>query len=379
MYSRIIDPKSSSSYFLFGPRGTGKTSWLKSTYPNAVYIDLLKNETFNDLRGRPDRLWALIPKNHKGPVILDEIQKLPILLDEIHSHMNDQRGKLQFILTGSSARKLRKAGVNLLGGRARVQNFYPLLAQELGEDFKLKKALKTGMLPETWVFEDPQEYLESYLRVYIDQEVRLEGLVRNVDDFARFLEAASLSQGAILNVSNVASDSGVPRKTVQTYFEIIEDLLIAYRLPVFQKKAKRELIKHDKFYFFDSGLFQTIRPKGILDSDSEVGGAALETLVLGHLKAINDLRRLNYDIAYWHTKSHQEVDFVLYGERNLIAIEVKSSAQIRDKEIASLKEFHIDYPKAKLLFVYGGPTKKLGDIQCVAAHDFLLNIATWIG
>jgi predicted AAA+ superfamily ATPase len=379
MYARIFNPETTSSYFLFGPRGIGKTSWLKENYPKAIYIDLLKSEVYNSLRVRGDRLWDLIPKSHKGPVIIDEIQKLPSLLDEIHSHMNEFRGKFQFIMTGSSARKLRKAGVNLLAGRARVQNFYPLLAQELGDDFKIRKALTTGMLPETWVFEDPQEYLESYLQVYIDQEVRLEGLVRNVDDFARFLEAASLSQATVLNISNVASDAGVPRKTVQTYFEILEDLLIAYRLPVFQKKAKRELIKHDKFYFFDVGLFQVIRPKGILDSTSEIGGAALETLVLTHIKAINDLKHLNYDIAYWHTKTHQEVDFVLYGERRLIAIEVKSSSQIRDKEIASLKEFHADYPKAQLLFVYGGATKKVGDIQFVAASDFLTNIEKWIG
>jgi predicted AAA+ superfamily ATPase len=378
MYSRIFKPPTQASYFLFGPRGTGKTSWLKRHYSEALYIDLLKSDIFNDLRARPNRFWSLIPKKYKGPVIVDEIQKLPSLLDEIHSYMNEKRGDLQFVLTGSNARKLRRASVNLLAGRARVENFYPFLAQELKADFELKKALKQGMLPEAWTATDAKEYLESYLQVYIDQEVRLEGWVRNVDDFARFLEAASLSQAAILNISNVASDSGVPRKTVQTYFEILEDLLISYRIPVFQRKAKRELIKHDKFYFFDSGLFQTIRPKGVLDSESEINGAALETLVLSHLKATNDLLRLNYQISYWHTKNHIEVDFVLYGEKGFFAIEVKSSSHVSQKDLQSLREFQIDYPKAKLLFVYGGVTKNSGDIQVINAEEFLLDLGKFI-
>lgn len=378
MYARIFKPYPNASYFIFGPRGTGKTSWLKAFYANAIYIDLLKSDIYNDLRVRPERLWDLIPKKYKGPVIIDEIQKLPSLLDEIHSFMNDKKGELQFVLTGSNARKLRRAGVNLLAGRVRVQNFYPLLAQELGPDFNIKKALKNGMLPEAWTSFDPIEYLEGYLQVYVDQEVRLEGLVRNVDDFARFLEAASLSQASVLNISNVSSDSGVPRKTVQTYFEILDDLLIAYRLPIFQRKAKRELIKHDKFYFFDCGLFQTIRPKGVLDSESEINGAAIETLVFSHLKASNDLLALKYDISYWHTKNHFEVDFVLYGERGLFGIEVKAASVIREKDLAGLREFKEDYPKSKLIFLYGGPTKKLGDIYAVNVEEFLLNIKNFI-
>ncbi|MBL7668848.1 MAG: ATP-binding protein [Bdellovibrionaceae bacterium] len=373
-----MKPKNDSSFFLFGPRGTGKTSWLKFHYKDAIYIDLLKSQIYNDLRVRPERLWDLIPRNYRGAVIIDEIQKLPPLLDEIHSFMNEQRQRLQFILTGSSARKLKRAGVNLLAGRVRVQNFYPLIAPEVVADFNLKKALQFGMLPEAWTCSDPKEYLESYLRVYLDQEVRLEGLVRNVDDFARFLEAASLSQASVLNVSNVATDAGVPRKTVQTYFEILEDLLIAYRLPVFQKKSKRELIKHDKFFFFDCGLFQTIRPRGILDSDSEVNGAGLETLVFSHLIASNDLLKLGYELSYWHTKNHIEVDFVLYGQRGLTAIEVKSASSLREADLEGLLEFHKDYPKAKIIFLYGGATQKRGDVHAVNVADFLVRPEDYI-
>jgi predicted AAA+ superfamily ATPase len=378
MYSRILKPPNKLSYFIFGPRGTGKTSWLKAHYADAIYIDLLKSDILNDLRARPSRFWTLIPKKYKGPVVVDEIQKLPALLDEIHSFMNEKSGDLQFILTGSSVRKLRRASVNLLAGRARIQNFYPLLAQELNDEFDLKKALLQGMLPEAWTAPDPKNYLESYLQIYVDQEVRLEGLVRNVDDFARFLEAASLSQAAVLNISNVSSDAGVPRKTIQAYFEILEDLLISYRIPIFQRKAKRELIKHEKFYFFDAGLFQTIRPRGILDSDSEVNGAALETLVFSQLKACNDLMNMNYDISYWHTKNHIEVDFVLYGERGFYAIEVKSASFFRNKDLIGLHEFKKDYPKSSLIFVYGGPTKKWGDIHAINAEEFLLAISQFI-
>lgn len=322
MYARILNPPD-ASFFLFGPRGTGKTSWLKQHYSKAPYLDLLKSDLYNDLRAEPQRLWKMIPSNYKGPVIIDEIQKIPQLLNEIHAAMNEDRSLYQFVLTGSSARKLRMAGVNLLAGRIRIKNFFPLVVPELVSDFHLKKALKYGLLPEAYTAKDPESYLESYLKTYVDQEVRLEGLVRNADDFARFLEAASLSQGAVLNISNVASDCGVPRKTVQSYFEILEDLLIAYRLPVFQKKAKREMIKHDKFYFFDPGVFQIIRPRGVLDSESEISGATVETLVFTQIKAVNELRGWGYQLSYWHTKRHLEVDFVLYGKKRLIAIEVK--------------------------------------------------------
>lgn len=378
MYARIFTPPDSASYFVFGPRGTGKTSWLQTHYKDVVYFDLLKTSLFNDLRAKPSRLWDLIPKSYSGPVIIDEIQKIPALLDEIHSQMNEKKTKWQFILTGSNARKLRRAGVNLLAGRLRVRNFYPLIASELATDFNLKKSVQYGMLPEVWTSSDPVEFLESYLQVYVDQEVRLEGLVRNIEDFARFLEAASLSQGSVLNISNVSSDCSVPRKTVQTYFEILEDLLLAYRIPVFQKKSKRELIKHSKFYFFDCGLFQTIRPKGILDAGSEINGIALETLVLSHLKAVNDLYNLKYDLFFWHTKNHIEVDFVLYGERNLIAIEVKSSSSLRERDLYGLNCFKKDYPKAKLFFIYGGPHQTQGDITAINAEDFLVNMKEYL-
>lgn len=336
-----------SSFFLFGPRGTGKTMWLRHLYKSAPYFDLLESQIMNPLRAQPSRLWDMIPTDYTGPVVIDEIQKLPDLLNEIQSKMNKDRDKYQFVLTGSSARKLRVAGANLLAGRARIRHFHPFLSLELGTLFDLKKAIAFGMLPEAWMVADPKDYLESYLNVYVDQEVRLEGLVRNISDFSRFLEGASLSQASLLNISSVAADSHVSRKTAEGYFGILEDLLIAHRLPVFQKKAKRELVRHKKFYLFDVGLFQTIRPRGILDSDAEVSGAAAETLVLQHLLGLNDLLSLGFDLCFWRTKNGLEVDFVLYGERGLFAIEVKAGSRVRESDLQGLLEFKKDYPQAK--------------------------------
>lgn len=379
MYARLFKPSDKDSYFLFGPRGTGKTSWLNAHYKKALYIDLLQTDLFNDLRARPNRIWDIIPNHYKGTVIIDEVQKLPSLLDEIHASMNKDRERLQFILTGSSVRKLRKASVNMLAGRIRVRRFYPFLAQELGDDFKLQHAVKFGMLPEAWTATDPDQYLESYLKVYIDQEIRLEGLARNIEDFARFLEGASLAQGAPLNISNVSSDSGVPRKTVEGYFQVLDDLLLGYRIPIFQRKAKRELIKHSKFYFFDVGLYQVLRPRGVLDSDSEIAGAAVETLVLQHLIAINDLKKMKYEISYLRTKNHIEVDFVLYGPRGLIGIEVKASAHVSQRDLRGLKLFLQDYPKSKSYIVYGGSQrKKIDNIEMIPITEFCLNIEAYI-
>lgn len=349
--------------------------WLRHLYKTAPYFDLLESQIMNPLRAQPSRLWDMIPINYTGPVVVDEIQKLPELLNEIQSKMNKDRNKYQFILTGSSARKLRVAGANLLAGRARIRHFHPFLSLELGTMFDLKKAILFGMLPEAWMVPDPKEYLESYLNVYVDQEVRLEGLVRNISDFSRFLEGASLSQASLLNISSVAADSHVSRKTAEGYFGILEDLLIAHRLPVFQKKAKRELVRHKKFYLFDVGLFQTIRPRGILDSDADISGAAAETLVLQHLLALNDLLSMGFDICFWRTKNGLEVDFVLYGERGLFAIEVKAGSRVRESDLQGLLEFKKDYPLAKCYLISSEPRSDIyKGIEFLSFHVFFRDL-----
>lgn len=364
MYSRLIEPPKDKSFFLFGPRGTGKTTWVKSKFAKALYLDLLEAELFNDLLANPQRLENFIPKNFNDWVIIDEIQRIPELLNEIHRLI--EKSKYKFILTGSSARKIRRKGVNLLAGRALSYHLYPLTALELGNDFDLNHSLAYGQLPCVYTEENPKAYLESYVKAYLEEEVQQEGLTRNLGAFSRFLEAASFSQGSVLNISSVARDCSVERKVVESYFTILEDLLIAYKIPVFTKRAKRRLVFHPKFYFFDVGLYRTLRPAGPLDSPEEIGGHALETLFLQELQAINTYLRLGYNIFYWMTSNNMEVDFVLYGDKGIKAFEIKRTGKISSSMLKGLRAFQKDYPGAKLYFIYGGErVLRDGDIEII--------------
>lgn len=352
MYSRILTPPAGKSFFLFGPRATGKTTWTTTTFPRAVRIDLLDSELYYMLLASPAKLVELIPASFADWVILDEVQRVPDLLNEVHRLIEER--KLKFVLTGSSARKLRSKGVNLLAGRALTRYMHPLTALELGADFSLRQSLQFGNLPSIYSEDDPADYLASYVHTYLREEVQQEGLTRNLQAFARFLEAASLSQASTLNISEVARDCNVNRKLAEEYFYILEDLLLAHRLPVFSQRAKRRLAAHPKFYFFDAGVFRAIRPKGPLDRPEEIEGAALETLLFQELRAVNDLFGFGYELSYWRTSTGLEVDFVLYGEKGLIAIEVKRAAQIRTSELRGLKAFARDYPQAVMYMLYGG-------------------------
>jgi len=370
MYSRLIEPPKDKSFFLFGPRGTGKTTWVKSKFRDALYLDLLEAELFNDLLANPQRLENLIPKNFKDWVIIDEVQRIPELLNEIHRLIEKYR--YRFILTGSSARKLRRKGVNLLAGRALGYHLYPLTAIELGEDFDLNHSLAYGQLPCVYTERDSKAYLESYVKTYLEEEVQQEGFTRNLGAFSRFLEAASFSQGGVLNISSVARDCSVERKVVENYFTILEDLLIAYRIPVFAKRAKRRLVSHRKFYFFDVGLYRTLRPTGPLDMPEEVGGHAFETLFLQELIAINAYLGLGYNIFYWMTSNNIEVDFVLYGNKGIRAFELKRTGKVSSSMMRGLKAFLKDYPQAKTYFIYGGERRlREGDIEILPIRDAL--------
>lgn len=373
MYSRLIVPPKNKSFFLFGPRGTGKTTWVKTAFPKSVYIDLLEAELFNDLLANPQRLSNLIPENFKDWVIIDEVQRVPDLLHEIHRLIEAK--KYKFILTGSSPRKLKKAGPNLLAGRALILFMHPLSVAELGEDFRLEHSLKYGQLPSAYGQADPQKYLEAYVRTYLEEEIRQEGLTRNLSAFTRFLEAASFSQGSVLSVSSVARDCAVERKVVENYFSILENLMIAYRVPVFSKKSKRRLVTHSKFYFFDAGVYRTLRPTGPLDAPEEVDGIALETFFLQELIALNDALNLGYKIFYWRTSNGREVDFVLYGPKGLVAFEVKKTGRVSSMMLRGLKSFLADYPMAKAYFAYGGTRRMYdGKIEIVPVAEILKNL-----
>jgi uncharacterized protein len=356
MYSRLLKPPDHKSFFLFGPRGTGKTSWVKEHFPNALYIDLLASQAYTELLARPERLEELIPKGFDDWIIIDEVQRVPELLNEVHRLIENQNRR--FILTGSSARKLRKKGVNLLAGRALTYTLHPLTAIEMGLDFDPTKALQYGMLPSVATELDPKKYLEAYFATYLREEVLQEGLIRNLGGFARFLETASFSQGGVLNISEVSREAAANRKVIEGYFEILEDLLLSVRIPVFTKRAKRRLVAHPKFYFFDTGVFRAIRPRGPLDSESEILGAAMETLVFQHLRAMNDYLNSEYKIYFWRTSDGLEVDFILYGPKGLLAIEVKSSTTLHPTDFHGLQAFQEEFPIAKAYLIYGGSQER---------------------
>ena len=348
----VIDKNMHESALILGPRGTGKTHWLKASFPNDLYFDLLDTEIFVSFLSNPVNLSARIPDNYSGWVIIDEVQKIPALLNEVH-RLIEHKG-YRFILTGSSARSLRKSGVNLLAGRALTYSMHPLLADELGDKFDLSFALQFGMMPALYKSSDPKHYLHSYVQTYLKEEVQQEALTRNLALFTKFLSTASFSQGEILSYTEISREIGSNRQTVVNFFEILEDLLIASRIPVFNKRAKRKMVAQPKFYYFDVGVFRSLRPVGPLDTDSEISGAALETLFLQQARAVNDYFRMGYNFYYWRTQSQKEVDFILYGNDGLYAFEIKRKKDLTPKDFKGLRLFKEDYSMAKCYLFYGG-------------------------
>jgi predicted AAA+ superfamily ATPase len=370
-FSRI-EPQ---SFFLLGPRGTGKSTFVRVNFPDALYIDLLQPDLFRSLLARPERLREMVHGNPDTPtIVLDEIQKVPQLLDVVHALMEEDRRR-RFVLTGSSPRKLKREGADMLAGRALLKRMHPFVAGELGKAFSLPGALRHGMIPVVVGSPDPEATLQSYVDLYLREEIQAEGLTRNIGNFTRFLEAASFSHGSQLNVSNISRECGVERKTVEGYLSILEDLLLTFRVPVFTRKAKRATVSHPKFFFFDTGLYNALRPKGPLDRPEEIGGATLEGLVAQHLLAWIDHRRPDVALKYWRTRSGNEVDFILYGKNIFRAIEVKNAATVHSADLRGLKTFGEDYPQAERLLLYRGKEQLLIDgIRVVPCGEFLLEL-----
>jgi len=368
--SRIIQLPS-DSFFLFGPRGTGKSTLLKRRIPDALYIDLLNPERHRSLQARPERLRELMAGSpFVGTVVIDEIQRIPELLNVVHAAM-EEPGSPRFILTGSSARKLRRGGINLLGGRAKSLKLHPFMACEF-EAFDVKNALRVGMIPLVLDSLDPLETLAGYSNLYLEQEVQAEGLTRNVGAFARFLEAMNFSHGAILNATAVSRECEIERRTVVNYIDILEDLLLGFRLPVFARRAKRKTVRHPKFYYFDCGVYRSVRPRGPLDSEAEIHGSGLEGLVAQHLRAWVDYTRGRHELAYWRTRGGSEVDFIIYGEMGFYAIEVKNSRRIDKLDLRGLNAFLDDYPEAEAALIYmGTERRRIDGIWCIPAQEFL--------
>jgi predicted AAA+ superfamily ATPase len=362
------------SFFLFGPRGTGKSTWLRHELPDAIFVDLLKPEVYRELQARPERLREItkgVTRNRT--VVVDEVQRVPELLSVVHEVL-EQPGSPRFVLTGSSARKLRRGGVNLLAGRALLRTLHPFMAAELAE-FRIEDALRFGLLPLAVGAEDPEDTLRSYAALYLEQEVQLEGWARNIGNFARFMESISISHGAVLNVSNVARECQIERKTAAGYVEVIEDLLLGFRLPIFSRRAKRRTAAHPKFYFFDSGVFRTLRPKGPVDGGEGFEGPALEGLVAQHLRAWIAYGNRDAKIYYWRTRSGVEVDFIVYGDAGFWAVEVKNTTRVRPEDLGGVRSFAADYPECEPLLLYRGRERlKIERIQCLPVDEFLRDL-----
>lgn len=360
-----------SSFFLFGPRGTGKSTWLREVLPDALYLDLLLPDRYRELKARPERLEELVASRPPDQtVVIDEIQRIPELLPLVHALIERDRGR-RFALTGSSARKLKRGGVDLLAGRAVRETLHPFMAAEL-PDFDLERALALGLLPLVVAAAEPHKALDAYANLYLDEEIRFEGFARDVGDFARFLEAVSFSHAAVLNVADVARECEVQRRTVSSYVEVLEDLLLAFRLPVFTRRARRKTTAHPKLYLFDCGVFRTLRPRGPLDRSEEIDGAAFEGLVAQHLRAWIAYSGFDGKLYFWRTPKGNEVDFVVYGGGGFWALEVKNSRRVRPQDLTALKSFASDYPECTTALVYRGKDRLVIDgIQCLPGEEFL--------
>lgn len=318
------------SCFLFGPRQCGKTFLVRETLPDAYVFDLLSGDTFRRLARNPGYIEdaCIEPK----PVVIDEIQKMPSLLDEVH-RLIETKG-MRFLLTGSSARKLRKGGVNLLGGRARIRNIHPFSAAELGDAFDLDRALNYGLLPGIWFSDDPDEDLSGYISLYLEQEILQEGATRNLPAFSRFLEVAALSSGEQINYQSIASDAQIARSTIQEYFKILKDTLLAREVPVWSKGKSRKTVETAKFYLFDTGVVRRLQGRKTLERGTAEYGRAFEGWIMHELAAYADAMRRDAEIRYWRTRTGLEVDFVINGE---IAIETKTTRHAAKDDLKGLR------------------------------------------
>lgn len=326
----ILSQLNKKSCFLFGPRQTGKTSLIQNTLKEYKVYNLLKTDVFLTLSRSPQRLREELSEDDKI-VIIDEIQKLPLLLDEVQL-LIDEKG-IHFLLTGSSARKLKRRGVNLLGGRAKVKNLHPFVYNELKSDFELLRALDTGLLPPVYFSSEPYEDLEDYIGTYLKEEIAAEAIVRNVPAFSRFLTVAGLCNGSMINYSNISCDAEVAKSTVQEYFQILRDTLVGDDLPAWKKSVKRKPLVTSKFYFFDIGVARFLQNRKGLQPYSPEYGEAFESYIYHELHSYCDYRGVR-DLHYWRSTSNMEVDFIL---NNQIAIEVKAKKRINPKDFKGLK------------------------------------------
>ena len=376
MYNRIFDIENrlDEAMFLFGSRQVGKSTLLKERFPKAVYFDLLNSELRNRYRQHPEEFReGLLKYPPETLVIVDEIQKVPDLLDEVHWLMVNKG--LFFILSGSSARKLKKSGANNLGGRAIPETLYPLVSAEI-PDFDLNRAVQNGMIPRHYMVENARNRLKSYIELYLKEEILEEAAVQNIDDFVRFLEVAAISDGEILNYENVATDCGVSANTVKAYYKILCDTLLGFEVPAYRKVIKRKLTKASRFYFFDVGVANYLTGRHHLAPKTPEYGHAFEHLVLQEIVAYMGYKDCEEKLTYWHTYDNYEVDAVIGNAR--IAIEIKSTDEVQTGHKKGLVEFAKEHPNVRQILVSRDRiSRRIGDIDLYYVTDFFK--ALWDG
>ncbi|MBF0533349.1 MAG: ATP-binding protein [Candidatus Omnitrophica bacterium] len=361
----IADLLKNKSYFLFGPRQTGKTSLIKHCLPGIRSYDLLDNALFLELSANPGRLAQEITLRD-SIVVIDEIQRLPILLNEAHRLIEEKR--IHFLLTGSSARKLRSRGVNLLGGRARVKHLHPFTTEELGTYFDLTRALNAGLIPSIYFSEDPQTDLAAYVGNYLKEEIIAESVTRNIPAFSRFLKISGQANAKIINFTKIANDAQVPRTTIYEYYEILKDTLILRELPAFRAGVKRKPICASKYYFFDIGVSRYLQGRKSYAPRTEEFGDAFETFIVNEVFAWSDYRGAA-DLSYWRSTAGQEVDLLINDHT---AVEIKGKSVISPDDLRGLKAIAAECPfKRYVCLSLEQRTRRIGNIEVLPYQDFL--------
>jgi len=370
MYIRKLqlENENNDTLFLWGARQVGKTTLLEMLYPEARYYDLLRSVDFERFVRRPALLSEELETAREGElVIIDEIQKVPQLLDEVQGLIH--RKNIQFILSGSSPRKLKRIGANLLGGRALKRTLFPLVSAEI-PDFDLQKAINNGMIPRHYAVNNAWERLRAYIGVYLNEEIREEALSRNLNSFTRFLEVAAMTNGEMVVYKNIAQDCGIDHRTVKEYFEILQDTLIGYLIPGFSATQKRRAIIAPKFYYFDVGIANYLLNKKTNNPGTIDFGHAFEHLIIQELIAYLSYSGSEEKLSYWRTSSGYEVDAIIGNGR--IAIEIKSSAEVNSRHLKGLKAFQEDFPESRAVVVSMDTSRRImSGVEIIPVREFL--------
>ena len=378
MFHRYL-PAPSSSIFLLGPRGTGKSTWIHQNFPEAPLYDLLNTRESLRLSKDPAQLFQeLAVVAAESWVVIDEIQKVPALLDEVHRLI--EKKSLTFVLCGSSARKLKQSGVNLLAGRARSMEMFPLVSAEVNDQLALDRVCSYGMLPVAYTDPEPQTYLRSYAETYLQEEIKAEALTRDIGGFARFLEVASRQNGQVTNVSNISRDALVARQTVQGFFDILCDTLIGFWLKAWKLKRATKQLAHPKFYFFDSGVARALSGRLPYPPSPEETGPLFETFIINEIRAYLSYSKLHYPIFFWSSPEGVEVDLFCETQKGFVALEIKSTSRWDVKFNKGLNRIADELGKKKILRfgVYAGDRPaRLGDITLLPFQEFLKRL--WSG